>query len=107
MDIYEMSKRARNVCVTLDNGRIYMYGMQPNLKLGRETDVMNTHQGQINKILKTHDNQIVITGGEDGTIFIYRVSEVPNNAVGKFTRRSIELRDKLVREERNLKKLIE
>ena len=102
-----MSKRARNLCMSLDNGRLYLYGMQPNLKIGREVDVLNTHHGAINILKKSVDNQIVVSGGVDGTIFIYRVSEVPNSMVGKFSRRSKELGEKLIREERDMKKLLE
>jgi hypothetical protein len=49
----------------------------------------------------------VVSGGQDGTIFIYRVSEIPNSSVGKFSRRTQELGEKLVREEREMKKLQE
>jgi hypothetical protein len=49
----------------------------------------------------------VVSGGDDGTIFIYRVSEIANSNVGKFSRRTQELAEKLVRDEREMKKLQE
>jgi hypothetical protein len=91
---YDMSKRAKNLVMALDNGRIYLYGIHPYLQASREVDVMNAHHGQINSLKKSYDNQIMVSIGQDGTIFVYKVSEVPNKNVGSWSRKIENLREK-------------
>jgi len=73
-----------------DDGKLFIYGTPPNLKIGRECEVMNSHVGAITGIQKSYDNKIVATCGVDSTIFIYRVSEVPNNKIGHFTKKLMD-----------------
>ena len=56
MEDYDHSKRARNLILSLDNGRIYIYGLPPNLVNKREAYVMNTHHGSINSLKCTDDH---------------------------------------------------
>ena len=94
---YDHSKRARNLILSLDNGRIYIYGLPPNLVNKREAYVMNTHNGSINSLKCTDDNQIVVSAGEDGTIFVYKVTEKPNDEVGAFSKKNDERTEKFNR----------
>lgn len=91
---YDMSKRAKNLVMSLDNGRICVYGLHPYLQASREVDVVNAHHGQINSLKKSYDNQIMVSIGQDGTIFVYRVSEVPNKNVGSWSRKIENLQEK-------------
>ena len=91
---YDTAKRAKNLVMSLDNGRIYVYGLYPYLHESREVDVVNAHHGQINSLKKSYDNQIMVSVGDDGTIFVYRVSEVPNKNVGSWSRKIENLREK-------------
>ena len=100
----EAAKRARNLIITTDDGKMFVYGTPPNLKHGRECDVMNSHVGAINCIQKSFDNKIVATCGQDGTIFVYRVSEVPNAKIGQYTHKIDDLVDELDR--KNKKKQV-
>ena len=94
---YDHSKRARNLILSLDNGRIYIYGLPPNLVNKREAYVMNTHNGSINSLKCSDDNQIVVSAGEDGTIFVYKVTEKPNDEVGAFSKKNDERTEKFNR----------
>ena len=76
--------------IATDDGKLFVYGTPPNLKFGRECDVMNTHIGPITNIKRTFDNKIVATSGADGMIFVYRVSEVQNNKIGHYTKKVTE-----------------
>lgn len=100
-DDYDHSKRARNLILSLDNGRIYIYGLPPNLVNKREAFVMNTHNGSINSLKCSDDNQIVVSAGQDGTIFVYRVTEKPNEEVGAFSKKNDERTEKFNRMQRD------
>ena len=78
----------RNVVMSTDDGRLQIYGAPPNLKSGKELDVINSHIGAVTGINKSGDNKILVTSGADGTIFIYRVSEsATSNRIGRQTKK--------------------
>lgn len=77
-----------------NNGRICLFGLPPNLKAGREVEVMNTHHGAAKTLKKNHDSSILISGGVDGSIFVYKVTEAPNKNVGTWHRKKEHIREK-------------
>ena len=85
METYNMNKRARNLVLSNDQGRIYVYGTYPNLHRDREVDVMNAHHGNVTCLKKSVDNSIIVSAGKDGTLFIYKVVESQNNKIGKWS----------------------
>ena len=52
---------------------------------------------------RSQDHNVLVTVGLDGVIFVYRVSEVPNLAYGKHSRRAAEKLEELEREEKRKK----
>ena len=75
--------------------------MPPNLKYGREVDMLNAHMGSIRVMKASYDNQILVTAGKDGSIFIFRASEADNKNVGMWTKKKLEMKEKLEREEKD------
>ena len=84
----------RNLVFVKNNGRLSLYGLQPNMKEGREIEVMNTHHGAATTLKKNHDSSILISGGVDGSIFIYKVTEAPNKNAGTWNRKKEHIREK-------------
>jgi hypothetical protein len=82
----ELAKRARNLVCSTDDGKLLVYGHEAkkHVRAGRECDAYQTHCGAINVMKKSFDNKILVTAGEDGTIFVFRVTEGPNNKIGKW-----------------------
>ena len=68
------------------------------MNLNRECEIMNSHNGKVTSINKTVDNKIVISSGADGTLFVYKVSEVPNSRIGKFSKKTKERVEEMARE---------
>ena len=101
MEDYELNKRARNLVVSSDDGRLFIYGTPPFLKKGRECEVMNSHIGSINCIKRSYDFKILVSVGDDGTVFVYRVGEVPNTSIGNYTKK---INEKIENYERELRK---
>lgn len=87
----ESVKKARNLILSTDTGMLMIYGVKPNLRPNREASVMLTHCGAINRIAVSHDNKTLFTAGQDGTIFVYKITEVSNSQIGKY---SMKLGDK-------------
>ena len=56
---------------------------------------MPSHIGKINCIKRSFDHKILVTCGEDSTIFIYRVSDCPNSRIGLTTRKTASRIDNL------------
>ena len=71
--------------MSTDDGKLMVYGTPPNLQMGRECDVLHSHIGEIKNMQQNVDGRILITSGQDGTIFVYRVSDGANNKIAKFT----------------------
>ena len=86
--------------MSTDDGKLMVFGTPPNLKMGRECDVLHSHIGAIKQLQKTIDNRILITSGDDGTLFVYRVSDGSNNKIGKFTNKVTERYEELERASR-------
>ena len=84
--------------MSLDNGRLYTYGLVPYLQDNLEINVMNSHHGTISMLRKSHDNKILVSCGKDGVIFVYKVSESSNKNVGSWTRKLENLRFKYEQE---------
>lgn len=82
------------MAATLNNGRLVIYGLQPNLKKGREIDVINTHFGAVTSLKRSHDSSILISAGKDGVIFVYRVSDAPNKNVGAWSSKVKKMKDR-------------
>jgi|TARA_B110000285_G_C15088506_1_gene597627 WD40 repeat protein len=80
--------RAKNLVMSSDDGRLVVFGMPPFLKEGLECEVMNCHTSSIIQIKRSEDHKIFVTSGRDGTLFIYRVNEIPNLGYGKFTKQT-------------------
>ena len=99
----EASKKVKNIVMSLDNGRIYTYGLVPYLRPDYEINVMNSHHGTISMLRKSHDNKILVSCGKDGVIFIYKVSETSNKNVGSWARKLENLKEKYDREARRQK----
>jgi len=89
--------------VSSDDGSLAIMGCPPFLKLGYECEVMNSHHGAITQMKRSQDHNVLVTVGLDGVIFVYRVSEVPNLAYGKHSRRAAEKLEELEREEKRKK----
>jgi WD40 repeat protein len=62
-----------------------IYGAKPNLRSDRECDILYSHCGPINEMAISYDNKTLFTGGKDGTIFVYKITEGPNNRIGKYS----------------------
>jgi len=87
-DIDSKKVRAKNLVMSSDGGRLVVFGMPPFLKDGLECDVINCHTAAIIQIKRSEDHKIFVTSGADGTLFIYRVNEIPNLGYGKFTKQT-------------------
>ena len=87
-DIDSKKVRAKNLVMSSDGGRLVVFGMPPFLKEGLECDVINCHTSAIIQIKRSEDHKIFVTSGGDGTLFIYRVNEIPNLGYGKFTKQT-------------------
>lgn len=69
----------------------------------KECEVMPSHIGKINCIKRSYDHKILVTCGEDSTIFIYRVSDAPNSRIGLTTRKTASRFDNLESEAKRIK----
>jgi len=93
--IEQVAKRAHNLVISTDDGKLLIYGVPPFLKMEKECEVMPSHIGKINCIKRSFDHKILVTCGEDSTIFIYRVSDCPNSRIGLTTRKTASRIDNL------------
>ena len=57
------TKRARNLVVGNDEGKLFIYGTPPHLKKDFECEVLNSHHGQINVLRRSWDSRIVVSVG--------------------------------------------
>lgn len=80
-------KEIQNVVLSLSNGRLGIYGVPPNLRAGRECEIVNTHHGNIKSLKISHDSTILVSAGQDGTLFVYRISSAPNKNIGCWSRK--------------------
>lgn len=87
----EFSKAARNIVLSTNDGKLFVYGTKKHLQLGRECTVYMPHCKNINKIRVTYDHKTLVTADEDGTIFVYKVTEGPNNRIGQYSKKVSDL----------------
>lgn len=83
-----------NLVVAMNNGRLILYGLNPNLCANREIEVINTHFGSIRSLKRNHDSSIMISAGRDGVIFVYRVTDAPNKNVGAWSKKVKNMRER-------------
>ena len=95
--------RARNFVLSSDDGRLIVYGPPPFFQENMECYVMNCHTSAINQMKRSADHKTIITSGQDGAIFIYRVNELPNLSYGKYSKQEKEKYDEIKDVERRKK----
>lgn len=85
----------KNLLMATDSGRIFVYGLPEKdkedekkeknyLRHKLECDIFNTHYGAITCMKVHYDSSLVVTGGKDGSIIVYRVDPVANKKIGAF-----------------------
>lgn len=77
--------------LSTNDGKLFVYGTKNNLQLGRECSVYMPHCKNINKIKVTYDHKTLVTADEDGTIFVYKVTEGQNNRIGQYSKKISDL----------------
>jgi WD40 repeat protein len=68
---FKKDKIIRNLIISNSIGQLFIYGTSPNLKDGRECEVINSHVGSINCLKVNHDSSILVSAGSDGIIIVY------------------------------------
>ena len=68
---FKKDKIIRNLIISNSRGQLFIYGNSPNMKDGRECEVINAHVGSINCLKIHHDSSILVSAGSDGVIIVY------------------------------------
>jgi hypothetical protein len=56
-------KRAKNIIVADDEGKIFIFGAPPHLKSARECEVINAHHGPVTVLRRSWDSKIIVSCG--------------------------------------------
>lgn len=69
-----------NLIVGTDRGEIRVLAMPPLVHQEFAFDAFNAHLGEVTRVLASPDGRYVFSAGQDGTVFIFSVTEYQNES---------------------------
>ena len=76
--VKSFANNIENLIVGTDRGQVKVFAKPPHLSTETPLDSFNAHLGEVTNILVSADGRYVFSAGQDGTVFVYSVTEYAN-----------------------------